>query len=342
MCEVVLYYKYADVTAARADEIAAWHETTCAALGLCGRVRIAEEGINGTLGGAPNAIDKYIDAMEAAGDFQHVDWKRSHADALPFDDLLVRRTKEIVSIELPDTECHVRGTAEHLSPKAFDAMLASDANMAVIDVRNDYEYNIGHFKNALNPRTRRFGQFPVWVRDQLPLLQAKDSILMYCTGGIRCEKASAYLRHLGLENVFQLDGGIHRYLEAFPDGGHFVGKNFVFDQRVSMASENPEVVGKCTECLDAHDVVSGTRCAYCRTHVLLCVKCTRALSEKRVQVLCPEHSWMGDGSEDELRAKWAALEASLAAMEGPKGKGRRRSIRKQMDAITKSMDKFRV
>ena len=82
----------------------------------------------------------------------------------------------------------------------------------------------------MNPNTRRFGQFPEWVRDNLPVLKQKDNIFMYCTGGIRCEKASSYLKHLGLSNVFQLNGGIHRYLEAFPDGGNFQGKKFVFDE----------------------------------------------------------------------------------------------------------------
>ena len=91
--------------------------------------------------------------------------------------------------------------------------------------------SIGHFDGALNPKTRRFGQFSEWVDQELDDLRTKDKILMYCTGGIRCEKASAYLKYLGLENVYQLQGGIHRYLEAFPDGGFFKGKNFVFDQR---------------------------------------------------------------------------------------------------------------
>ncbi|EQC25529.1 hypothetical protein SDRG_16612 [Saprolegnia diclina VS20] len=341
MCDVLLYYKYAALSATEADDVAAWHERFCGALGLHGRVRIAEEGINGTLGGPAAAIDAYIAAMEASAAFGGlaIDWKRSAAEALPFDDLLIRRTKEIVSIELPDDMCHVRGTAQHLSPTDFDAKLTTD-NVAVIDVRNDYEYNIGHFQGALNPRTRRFGQFPVWVRETLPQLQAKSAILMYCTGGIRCEKASAYLRHLGLENVYQLEGGIHRYLETFPDGGHFLGKNFVFDQRVAMASRNDAVVGKCSACDDAHDAVSGTRCAYCRTHVLLCDGCVEAKAAKRIQVLCGDHAWMGDGSSDELVAKHAALEATLSQHEGPKGKGRRRSIRKQMDAIEKSLDQF--
>ncbi|OQS07728.1 hypothetical protein THRCLA_00275 [Thraustotheca clavata] len=344
MLQVLLYYRYVDLSTAAADTLVSWHEELCTRLHLNGRVRISEEGINGTLGGEINAIDAYIDAIEVLEEFKglEIDWKRSEASILPFEDLLIRRTKEIVSIELPDEECHVNGTAEHLSPNDFDAMLQSKGDLAVIDVRNDYEYNIGHFKDAMNPCTRRFGQFPQWVRDQLPQLQKKDKILMYCTGGIRCEKASAYLRHLGLENVYQLNGGIHRYLEAFPDGGQFIGKNFVFDQRVTMASLNTQVVGKCSKCSVAHDVVSGTRCAYCRGHILLCTSCHETLEQKNIQILCAEHAWMGTGSKEELEQKYATLEASIAAADGPKGKGRRRSIRKQLNAIHKSLEQFRI
>ncbi|KAF0689259.1 Aste57867_19271 [Aphanomyces stellatus] len=340
--EVLLYYRYADLPSADVDALLASQKTLCASLGLLGRVRISEEGINGTLGGDPASIQGYIDAVESSVDAfvgLEIDWKRSPADVLPFEDLILRRVKEIVSIELPDDECHVANTGVHLSPTDFHAAMLDATTttnkdaIAVIDVRNNYEYNIGHFKDAMNPSTRRFGQFPQWVRDHLPLLQQKDRILMYCTGGIRCEKASSYLKHLGLTNVYQLQGGIHRYLEAFPDGGAFVGKNFVFDQRVAVASENDHVVGVCQGCNVSHDAISGIRCSYCRMHVMLCGDCYDPTTTPIV--FCPEHTWMGDGSPAELATKLKTLEAQLLvpANVGPKGKGRRRSIRKQMDAI---------
>jgi UPF0176 protein len=114
-------------------------------------------------------------------------------------------------------------------------MIMSTSNIFVgpLSLFSSHLYSIGHFKGAINPGTRRFGQFPAWLREQLPVLEKKYAVLMYCTGGIRCEKASSYLKYLGLKNVYQLQGGIHRYLEKYPDGGQFVGKNFVFDQRES-------------------------------------------------------------------------------------------------------------
>ncbi|CAK4679515.1 hypothetical protein LEN26_017425 [Aphanomyces euteiches] len=332
--QVVLYYRYVNLTEDEVEATIAFQQDLCASLGLSGRVRLSEEGINGTLGGTPESIQAYIDAM-ASQPFSDVDWKLSTADELPFNDLLIRRVKEIVSIELPDDECRVSDTGIHLKPEEFHAALESTANAAVIDVRNNYEFNIGHFKNAMNPSTRRFGQFPQWVRDHLEELQTKDSILMYCTGGIRCEKASAYLKHLGLSNVYQLQGGIHRYLEAFPDGGAFVGKNFVFDQRVAMSSSNDQVVGHCQGCDSAHDVISGIRCSYCRMHVMLCTACDDKLDRP---VFCHDHEWMGQGTVDDLALKLVGLESKLTASIGPKEKGHRRSIRKQMDAIQASLD----
>ncbi|ETV96875.1 hypothetical protein H310_10153 [Aphanomyces invadans] len=339
--EVVLYYRYVHISDVGA--LIASQEHLCQALGLQGRVRISEEGINGTLGGAPASIQGYVDAMESSPEFSglNIDWKRSDGmGTMPFHDLLVRRVKEIVSIELPDEACNVANTGIHLSPEDFHAALqdATPSTTAIIDVRNNYEYNIGHFHSALNPSTRRFGQFPHWVRDNLDDLSTKNRILMYCTGGIRCEKASAYLKHLGLSNVYQLKGGIHRYLEAFPDGGAFLGKNFVFDHRVAVASSNDAVVGRCESCGSAHDDITGIRCSYCRMHVMLCSACGEQPSSKAAtRVFCSEHKWLGEGNAAELTAKIAALERQLKEHAGPNGKGRRRSIRKQVDAIEETL-----
>lgn len=193
--------------------------------------------------------------------------------------------------------------------------------------------SIGHFDGAMNPKTRRFGQFPDWVRAELPELQKKEKILMYCTGGIRCEKASAFLKHLGLKSVFQLQGGIHRYLEAFPDGGLFQGKNFVFDQRVSMASQDPSVTGKCEKCDAPYDIVSGTRCKYCRMHILLCDACREHTGNEPSISFCPEHVHLVDGDASELEGKAQELKSQLAQVQGKAKKGKRRSLRKQLDTV---------
>lgn len=183
----------------------------------------------------------------------------------------------------------------------------------------------------MNPKTRRFAQFPDWAQSELPALQAKNKVLMYCTGGIRCEKASAYLKHLGLPRVYQLQGGIHRYLEQFPDGGLFQGKNFVFDQRVAMASQDETVAGQCEACQTPYDAISGTRCAYCRMHVLLCDTCRE--NAKSSAVFCVDHAHLVEGDLTELQSKCQSLYESMHAEQGRAKKGKRRSLRKQLDVI---------
>ncbi|TMW59402.1 hypothetical protein Poli38472_004471 [Pythium oligandrum] len=332
---VVLYYKYVRI-AETEEQLTAFvqeHEALCASLELTGRVRIALEGINGTLGGTDANIHAYVRHMQQSTLFQDVDWKLSASSVSPFPELQVRRVQEIVALVLPDEQCDPSNGGVHLTPEEFHQEQENCApeDYALIDVRNDYEYNIGHFQGAMNPKTRCFRNFPEWVRTELPVLQEKQKILMYCTGGIRCEKASAYLKHLGLENVYQLQGGIHRYLERFPDGGRFQGKNFVFDQRVAMASTDPSVAGKCDQCATPYDVVSGVRCVYCRTHVLLCDACRGHTSEE--DVYCKDHVALVDGSLEELQAKAQELMSQSENEKGQARKKKRRALRKQLDIV---------
>ncbi|RLN48739.1 hypothetical protein BBJ28_00001476 [Nothophytophthora sp. Chile5] len=346
---VVLFYKYTPLgdTQEALRAAAAAQEQLCASLGLTGRVRLALEGVNGTLGGSEANVQRYIAAMRQQPRFADVDWKTSASRVPPFAALQVRCVAEIVALELPDAAYDLARRGTHLSPAQFRSeLLAADARdaVAVIDVRNSYEYQLGHFDGALDPKTRRFGQFPQWVRAELPTLQRKDKVLMYCTGGIRCEKASAYLKQLGLANVFQLEGGIHRYLQQFPDGGGlFRGKNFVFDQRVAMASEDSSVTGRCERCQTPHDTLTGTRCRYCRMHVLLCDQCradARERGEDDDDVFCAEHLPLVAGTLDELRARAKTLQSEVAQEHGRGRKGRRRSLRKQLDTVERRIQRL--
>ncbi|GMF11161.1 unnamed protein product [Phytophthora lilii] len=345
---VVLYYKYVRLCE-RAEELAALaaaHELLCASLGLTGRVRLALEGINGTLGGSSAGVHSYIEHMRQQPQFADVDWKTSRSEVKPFPELQVRVVAEIVALELPDDAYDLSLRGQHLTPEQFRAeqLNADPESVALIDVRNTYEYQVGHFAGALNPKTRHFGQFPQWVRDELPMLQQKDKVLMYCTGGIRCEKASAYLKHLGLENVYQLEGGIHRYLERFPDGGGlFQGKNFVFDQRVTMASEDKTVTGQCERCHVPHDTLSGTRCAYCRMHVLLCESCradAKTRGDTDDDVFCDQHLPLVSGTLEDLQTRVQTLQDSLSSEQGRDKKGRRRSLRKQLDTVERRIQRL--
>ncbi|KAJ0395109.1 hypothetical protein P43SY_004661 [Pythium insidiosum] len=332
---VLLYYKYVAI-AATSEELEQFvdeHTALCQALELRGRVRIAKEGINGTLGGTAERVQQYVAHMAALERFADVDWKTSASDVRPFAELQVRIVPEIVALELPDDECDPTRGGAHLTPEQFhnEQLSTSPSKYALIDVRNNYEFNIGHFEGAINPNTRCFSQFPGWVRSHLEELQQKDKILMYCTGGIRCEKASAYLKHLGLSNVYQLQGGIHRYLERFPDGGRFQGKNFVFDQRVAMASDDLTVAGRCEKCDTPHDVISGVRCQYCRIHVLLCETCREEIPVDLV--FCSQHSSLVQGSIHELVEKARALQSQMERETGQHRKGKRRSLRKQIEVV---------
>ncbi|RLN54683.1 hypothetical protein BBJ29_009155 [Phytophthora kernoviae] len=183
---VVLYYKYVRLCETQ-EELQAFadaHEKLCLSLQLTGRVRLAFEGINGTLGGSLSNVQSYVENMKQQPQFVDVDWKTSNSPVPPFPELQVRCVAEIVALELPDDVYDLTKRGTHLTPEQFreEQLSADPSSIAVIDVRNTYEFQIGHFAGALNPKTRRFGQFPQWVRDELPELQQKDKVLMYCTG----------------------------------------------------------------------------------------------------------------------------------------------------------------
>ena len=174
--------------------------------------------------------------------------------------------------------------------------LSEEENVVLIDVRNTFEHEIGHFVNpktaehALNPNVVAFSNFDSTFCAKHASSLKDKKVLMYCNGGIRCEKVSAMLRKQGVKDVCQLQGGIHRYLDEFGDSGHFRGKNFVFDQRVSASNlmcPSASVVGKFIECSAPYDEISGSRlCSVCCDLVLVCPKCQVSLREYH----CRRHS----------------------------------------------------
>ena len=289
---VLLWYKYVAID--DVDSIVVWAQGLAARLGLLGRILLATEGVNGTLSGPSLAVCEFIAEMSAHSLFGGIDWKTSvHrpdcGHRLPFPDLLVKQVKEIVSLGGRAVDIDPAQGGRHLTPEQFHQAIAansgSEDQVVLVDVRSTYEHAIGHFEGAVRPDMKEFSAFPSFVDRHADQWRGKK-VLMYCTGGIRCEKASAYVKSCGVEDVSQLSGGIHRYLEAFPDGGHFKGKNFVFDQRVAIASQNATVVGHCVNCTTAYDELSGGRlCTVCRDLVLVCPTCAEALPEYH----CPNH-----------------------------------------------------
>jgi len=206
-------------------------------LGIKGTVLLAGEGVNGTIAGAPEAMEHALEALRALPGCAQLDWKDSHASAMPFLRLKVRLKKEIVTMGVPGTDptCLV-GT--YVEPQDWNT-LVDDPDTVVIDTRNDYEVALGTFQGAIDPETEAFSEFPDWFetfRAKLAEQGRTPKIAMFCTGGIRCEKSTSYVKSLGVEDVFHLKGGILKYLETVPEAqSRWDGECFVFDERVSVS-----------------------------------------------------------------------------------------------------------
>ncbi|MEM1265060.1 MAG: rhodanese-related sulfurtransferase [Pseudomonadota bacterium] len=203
------------------------------AAGARGTVLLAPEGVNGTLALPPEAVPAARAALRALPGCADLDWTESRVDTPPFRRLKVRTKPEIVTMGAPDLDPARTGT--YVPPEEWNALIARD-DVAVIDTRNAYEVRIGRFDGAIDPGTDRFRDFPAWWASR-PDLDGRP-IAMYCTGGIRCEKASAFLLEAGVRDVFHLEGGILKYLETVPASeSRWRGGCFVFDDRVSVGHD---------------------------------------------------------------------------------------------------------
>ena len=200
---------------------------------VLGTFLLAEEGINGTVAGKPQAIKSVIDCVRSWDEIDQLEIKFSKSSSRNFRRMKVRIKKEIVTMGMQHVD-PLTQSGEYIEPADWNQFISQDEVM-VIDTRNTYEVSMGKFKDAVNPNTDNFSEFPVWV-DGLSRIEDKtQKIAMYCTGGIRCEKATAYMKQVGFENVFHLRGGILKYLEEIPkDESMWEGECFVFDDRVSL------------------------------------------------------------------------------------------------------------
>ena len=220
----------------------------CRQHGIGGTLLLAHEGINGTIAGTPEGIDAVLAAIRALPDCAEVDVKLSAASTMPFHRMKVRLKREIVTMGQPGIDPRsVVGT--YVEPAEWNALI-SDPETIVIDTRNDYEVAVGTFSRAINPETVSFRQFPDWFRRERERLLGAGKppkVAMFCTGGIRCEKSTAFLKREGVEDVFHLKGGILKYLEVMPEEQSlWEGECFVFDQRVTVG--HGLVEGSCTLC----------------------------------------------------------------------------------------------
>ena len=204
----------------------------CEKLAVKGTLLLAPEGINGTVAGSKNAIKELLSFLQAQPGFADLEWKISNSINEPFGKLKVRLKKEIVTMGQPEVD--PRGAVgQYIEPEDWNAFIASD-DVVVIDTRNDYEVSIGTFEGAVDPKTKSFREFPAWWADNKNRFE-NQRVAMFCTGGIRCEKSTSYLKSQGVEDVFHLKGGILKYLEKVPEEETtWNGECFVFDGRVSV------------------------------------------------------------------------------------------------------------
>jgi UPF0176 protein len=200
-----------------------------------GTILLANEGVNGTIAGSESDLKKFFIYMDKFSQFKDITPKFSSSNKNPFLRMKVRLKKEIVTIGIPEVSPS-NLVGKYLNVEEWNEFL-NESDSMIIDTRNDYEVSIGTFKNSINPKIKSFRNFPNWVQKNLidKKVSKKSKIGMFCTGGIRCEKSTSYLKQLGFENVFHLDGGILKYLENVKsDENEWNGECFVFDYRVSL------------------------------------------------------------------------------------------------------------
>lgn len=261
---VLLYYCYSKIE--EPEVFREQHHQLCLELDLRGRIIVASEGLNGTVSGSKAACEKYMKAVLSDARFSHTEFKVDVSEAPAFEKLHVRVKPEIVHSSLRSID-PTKKTGGYIEPNEFREILRNEEDDTIIlDVRSNYEHNIGKFKNAITLDIDNFRDFPDKIEE---LEQYKDKkIVTYCTGGIKCEKASAFLLEQGFENVHQLHGGIIKYgLEAH--GEDFEGKCYVFDNRIvkEVNTVNPTVISECYITGEPSDRMVNCANPHCNKHI---------------------------------------------------------------------------
>jgi UPF0176 protein len=232
MSEVIVAALYKFVTLDDFHELREPLLDACREAETCGTLLLAREGINGTIAGSRAGIDRVLAYLRSDPRLADLEHKESLDENMPFYRMKVKLKKEIVTMGVPGIDPN-QAVGTYVSPGDWNALL-SDPEVLLIDTRNDYEYDIGTFRGALDPRTTSFREFPAYVRATLDPRKHKK-VAMFCTGGIRCEKASAFMLNEGFEEVYHLQGGILKYLEEVPEqDSTWEGECFVFDNRVAV------------------------------------------------------------------------------------------------------------
>ena len=259
--------------------------------GIRGTLLLADEGINGTISGTEEGLRAFLEFLRSDPRLAKMKHKESWAEKEPFVRLKVRLKKEIVTIGLPDVDPTER-VGTYVKPKDWNSLI-SQPDVFLIDTRNTYETEIGTFEGAVDPRTESFGEFPDWVKNH-PELTPDTKVAMFCTGGIRCEKASSYMLQQGFKEVYHLEGGILQYLQDVPaQESMWDGECYVFDRRVSVDHDlNPGRFEMCRACgvpLEKHEredqhYIKGVACRHCHDKTTAKQKAGFAERQKQVEL----------------------------------------------------------
>jgi len=270
MGKILLYYTYTAI----ADPlvIQTWQKELCAQLHLTGRIIIAHEGINGTVGGSEEAVQQYQEAMLNHPLFHDLDFKVNDGGAHYFPRMKIVIKEEIVRLGIDPTIVSAADAGTYLTPQeAHDLISQKKDSLLLFDARNAYESAIGTFESAVTPPIENFRELPAYIDSHSELFKDKE-VIMFCTGGVRCERATAYLKTKKVaQKVYHIKGGICKYVEEYPDG-YFKGSNYVFDGRVTIPI-NSTIIGKCLFCSTPHNACSNCVNTKCNARIISCDTC---------------------------------------------------------------------
>lgn len=288
----IAFYKF--VTINEIQNLRTQMKDLCLSLNLKGTIILGKEGINSCLVGQDSDITKFIEHMQRDTRFADIHFKKSFSEKAPFRRMIVKLKKEIIPIGSDSIQPEIK-TGQYVSPQQLKSWYENNEDMVILDTRNDYEVALGTFRNAVDPKLKEFRTFPEWIRKNFSQ-NKKKKVVTFCTGGIRCEKATAFMMEEGFENVYQVEGGILNYLEQTKNDSQYEdnfydGDCFVFDNRVAVDKNLNETSAKvcyhCWHTLQCDDLKNpqyrrGEYCPHCIENYLK--------KKERLAQICQENN----------------------------------------------------